>query len=70
LLSKPARRIRDEPGAWRRQPRELEPALTSMLRRTAPLMGRLSLAKMPGRVVLRTPDGKTVLTPDAARPSR
>jgi hypothetical protein len=25
-------------------------------------MGRLTLAKMPARVVLRTPDGKTVLT--------
>jgi len=50
---------RAQPG-W--QPRTLEPALTNMLRRTLPLMARLTLAKVPGRVVLRTPDGKTVLT--------
>jgi uncharacterized protein (TIGR03085 family) len=50
---------RAQPG-WK--PRVLEPALTSMLRRTLPLMGRLTLAKVPGRVALRTPDGKTVLT--------
>jgi uncharacterized protein (TIGR03085 family) len=50
---------RAQPG-WK--PRVLEPALTSMLRRTVPLMGRLTLAKVPGRVALRTPDGKTVLT--------
>lgn len=50
---------RAQPG-W--QPRVLEPALASMLRRTLPLMGRLTLAKVPGRVALRTSDGKTVLT--------
>jgi uncharacterized protein (TIGR03085 family) len=50
---------RAQPG-W--QPRVLEPALATMLRRTLPLMARLTLAKVPGRVVLRTPDGKTVLT--------
>lgn len=33
-----------------------------MLRRTLPLMARLTLAKVPGRVALRTPEGKTVLT--------
>jgi uncharacterized protein (TIGR03085 family) len=50
---------RAQPG-WR--PRALEPALTARLGRTVPLMGRLTLAKVPGRVALRTPDGKTVLT--------
>jgi len=50
---------RAQPG-WK--PRALEPALASMLRRTLPLMGRLTLARVPGRVALRTPEGKTVLT--------
>jgi uncharacterized protein (TIGR03085 family) len=50
---------RAQPG-W--EPRVLEPALASMLRRTLPLMGRLTLAKVPGRVALRIPEGKTVLT--------
>lgn len=50
---------RAQPG-W--QPRQLEPALSAMLRRTLPLMARLTLAKVPGRVALRTPEGKTVLT--------
>src|SRR6201997_2330709 len=50
---------RAQPG-W--EPRVLEPALASMLRRTLPLMGRLTLARVPGRVALRTPDGKTQLT--------
>ena len=49
---------RAQPG-W--QPRVLDPALASMLRRTLPLIGRLTLAKVPGRVALRTSDGKTVL---------
>ncbi|MEB4211390.1 TIGR03085 family metal-binding protein [Mycobacterium sp. 94-17] len=50
---------RAQPG-W--QPRSLEPALAKMLRRTLPLMARLTLAKTPGRVALRTAEGKTVLT--------
>lgn len=50
---------RAQPG-W--QPRPLEPGLSTTLRRTLPLMARLTLAKVPGRVALRTPDGKTVLT--------
>jgi uncharacterized protein (TIGR03085 family) len=50
---------RAQPG-W--QPRELEPALTTVLRRTLPLMGRMTLAKVPGRLALRTPQGKTVIT--------
>lgn len=42
-------------------PRVLEPALAKSLRRTLPLMARMTLAKVPGRVALRTPEGKTVL---------
>ncbi len=50
---------RAQPG-WK--PRALDPALSARLRRTLPLMGRLTLAKVPGRVALRTPEGETVLT--------
>lgn len=50
---------RAQPG-W--EPRVLEQALVSSLRRTLSLMPRLTLAKVPGRVALRTPEGKTVLT--------
>ncbi|OBA59978.1 TIGR03085 family protein [Mycobacterium sp. 1100029.7] len=42
-------------------PRSLEPKLAKSLRRTLPLMARMTLAKVPGRVALRTPEGKTVL---------
>lgn len=52
--------VRRARAGW--EPRALEPALASMLRRTLPLMGRLTLAKVPGRVALRTPEGKTVLS--------
>ena len=62
---------RAQPG-W--EPRELEPALTNVLRRTLPLMGRMTLAKVPARLALRTPEGKTVITVGPktgnARPSR
>ncbi|OCB54671.1 TIGR03085 family protein [Mycobacterium malmoense] len=44
------------------QPRALEPELSARLRGTLPLMARLTLAKVPGRVALRTPEGKTLLT--------
>ncbi|MCV7436602.1 TIGR03085 family metal-binding protein [Mycobacterium seoulense] len=50
---------RAQPG-W--QPRTLDPELSARLRRTLPLMARLTLAKVPGRVALRTPEGKTLLT--------
>ena len=49
---------RAQPG-W--TPRVLEPALANSLRRTLPLMARMTLGKVPGRVALRTPEGKTVL---------
>jgi uncharacterized protein (TIGR03085 family) len=44
------------------QPRVLEPGLVSALGRTLPLMGRLTMAKAPGRVALRATAGKTLLT--------
>jgi uncharacterized protein (TIGR03085 family) len=50
---------RAQPG-W--EPRTLESALATSLRRALPLMGRMTLAKVPGRIALRTDDGKTVLT--------
>lgn len=49
---------RAQPG-W--TPRELEPALAKSLRRSLPLMARMTLGKVPGRVALRIPEGKTVL---------
>ncbi len=52
--------VRRAQPAW--APRALEPAMTNSLRRTLGLMARLTLAKMPARVTLRTPDGATVLT--------
>jgi len=52
--------VRRAQSGW--EPRTLEPALTNSLSRTLPLMARLTLAKMPGRVALRTSAGKTVLT--------
>ncbi len=55
---------RAQPG-W--EPRVLEPALAAMLRRTLPLMGRLTLARVPGRVALRSKDGKTLLIAGSAR---
>lgn len=42
--------------------RVLEQDLVAALGRTLPLMARLTLAKLPARVALRTPEGKTVLT--------
>jgi uncharacterized protein (TIGR03085 family) len=50
---------RAQPG-W--EPRVLEPALANSLRRSLPLMGRMTLGKLPGRVALCTTDGTTVLT--------
>lgn len=41
--------------------RTLDADLAGRLRRTLGMMGRLTLAKMPARVQLRTPDGETLL---------
>ena len=49
---------RAQPG-W--TPRTLDPALAGKLGRTVSLMGRMTLAKLPARVTLKTPDGATVL---------
>jgi uncharacterized protein (TIGR03085 family) len=52
--------VRRAQSGW--EPRTLEPALASSLRRTLRLMARMTLGKVPGRVALRTPEGKTVVT--------
>ncbi|WP_205874054.1 TIGR03085 family metal-binding protein [Mycobacterium camsae] len=52
--------VRRATTGW--EPRKLESALKARLTRTVPLMGRLTLAKVPGRVALRTTEGKTLLT--------
>ena len=55
---------RAQPG-W--QPRELEPALTAVLRRTLPLMGRMTLAKVPAVADRR---GYRFADPDTGRELR
>jgi uncharacterized protein (TIGR03085 family) len=55
---------RAQPG-W--ELRVLEQGLVGSLRRTLPLMGRMTLARVPGRVALRTPDGKTLLTAGSSK---
>jgi uncharacterized protein (TIGR03085 family) len=52
--------VRRAQSDW--EPRLLEPPLADSLARMLPLMGRMTLGKLPGRVALRTPAGKTVLT--------
>ncbi|MGY4712021.1 TIGR03085 family metal-binding protein [Mycolicibacterium sp. CBM1] len=52
--------VRRAQSGW--SPRTVEPAMVASLRRTLGLMARLTLAKMPARVQLRTPAGETVLT--------
>lgn len=44
------------------EPRKLESDAVTALTRQVPLMGRMALAKVPGHVSLRTPEGKTLLT--------
>jgi uncharacterized protein (TIGR03085 family) len=44
------------------EPRQLDDAMANALGRGFPLMARLTLAKAPARVSLRTPDGKTLAT--------
>ncbi|BBY18086.1 TIGR03085 family metal-binding protein [Mycolicibacterium litorale] len=50
---------RAQPG-W--EPRPLDYATVKGLTRTLSLMARMTLAKAPTRVALRTPEGKTILT--------
>ena len=47
------------------EPRVLEQGMCRALQRTLSLMARVTLSKVPGRVALRTPGGKTVLTAGA-----
>jgi uncharacterized protein (TIGR03085 family) len=50
--------VRRAQSNW--EPRRLDDTMVKALGRGLPLMARLSLGKSPARVVLRTPDGKTV----------
>src|SRR6185503_16044196 len=50
---------RAQPG-W--EPRRLDAGTVKALGRGLPLMARLTLAKAPARVSLRTPDGRTLAT--------
>lgn len=50
---------RATPG-W--EPRDLDDEATKALARQVGLMSRMALAKTPGQVILRTPDGKTLAT--------
>ncbi|HYZ69314.1 MAG TPA: TIGR03085 family metal-binding protein [Mycobacterium sp.] len=52
--------VRRAQTGW--EPRRLDDATVKALGRGLPLMARLTLAKSPARVSLRTPDGKTVAT--------
>jgi uncharacterized protein (TIGR03085 family) len=52
--------VRRAQSTW--EPRELDDTLAKALGRGLPLMARLTLAKAPARVSLRTPDGKTLAT--------
>jgi uncharacterized protein (TIGR03085 family) len=44
------------------EPRELDAATVSAVSRPLPLLGRIGLSKVPARVSLRTPDGKSSVT--------
>jgi uncharacterized protein (TIGR03085 family) len=52
--------VRRAISGW--EPRELDDATTSALARQVSLMARMALAKAPGHVSLRTPQGKTLST--------
>jgi uncharacterized protein (TIGR03085 family) len=52
--------VRRAQTGW--EPRSLDDAMVKALGRGLPIMARLTLAKAPARVSLRTPDGKTLAT--------
>jgi uncharacterized protein (TIGR03085 family) len=52
--------VRRAQTGW--EPRKLDDATVKALSRGLPIMARLTLAKVPARVSLCTPDGKTVAT--------
>lgn len=56
---------RAQPG-W--EPRVLDDATVKGLTRTLSLMARLTLAKAPTRVALRTPEGRTLVTAGSGAP--
>ena len=56
---------RAQPG-W--EPRVIDADTARSLNRTLSLMARLTLSKVPVRVALRTPDGRTVLTAGTGQP--
>jgi uncharacterized protein (TIGR03085 family) len=52
--------VRRAQSNW--EPRQLDDAMVKALVRRLPLMARLTLARAPARVSLRTPDGKALAT--------
>jgi uncharacterized protein (TIGR03085 family) len=52
--------VRRAQTGW--EPRQLDDAMVSALGRGLPIMARLTLAKAPARVALRTPQGKDLVT--------
>ena len=52
--------VRRAQTGW--EPRHLDDGIVRALGRGLPIMARLTLAKAPARVSLRTPDGKTLAT--------
>jgi uncharacterized protein (TIGR03085 family) len=58
--------IRRAQSGW--TPRAIDEDTAKSLNRTLSLMARLTLSKMPVRVALRTPGGKTVLTAGKGQP--
>lgn len=50
---------RAQPG-W--EPRQLDSAMVAALLRTFPMLSKVALSKVPGRLVLRTADGRTLAT--------
>ncbi|KUI12907.1 hypothetical protein AU193_03935 [Mycobacterium sp. GA-1285] len=52
--------VRRAQSGW--QPRPLDDATASALNRSLPVMARLTLAKAPARITLRTPQGKVLAT--------
>jgi uncharacterized protein (TIGR03085 family) len=50
---------RAAPG-W--EPRELDAETESAVRKPIPMLSRVALTKVPGRLTLRTPDGQTLAT--------
>lgn len=58
--------VRRAAADW--QPRSLDEPTTAALRRPLPLMARLTMARGPARVTLRTPDGVSLATVGSGAP--